>query len=99
MTIFFFFFNTFTISQCDLAEPCFPGAHCTNLRPGYRCGPCPAGYTGSPGTEGAGLEMARRNKQRCYDVDECADGHNGGCPPYLLCVNTEVSSDLKIYSV
>lgn len=79
--------------QCDLAEPCYPGARCVNLRPGYRCGPCPPGYTGSPGVEGAGIEEAHRNKQRCYDINECNDGRNGGCASNSQCVNTEVSQN------
>lgn len=81
------------ILQCDLAEPCYPGARCVNLRPGYRCGPCPPGYTGSPGVEGAGIEEAHRNKQRCYDINECNDGRNGGCASNSQCVNTEVSQN------
>ncbi|XP_046661540.1 cartilage oligomeric matrix protein [Homalodisca vitripennis] len=83
--------NCHDLDECDLAEPCFPGARCVNLRPGYRCGPCPAGYTGSRGVEGAGIEEARRNKQRCQDIDECNDGRNGGCAANSLCINTEGS--------
>ena len=76
--------------QCDLAEPCDPRVHCTNLNPGFRCGPCPPGFTGSNGMEGVGLEIAHRNKQRCHDINECQDGRNGGCAHHSVCINTEV---------
>ncbi|XP_063227789.1 cartilage oligomeric matrix protein [Bacillus rossius redtenbacheri] len=79
------------VDECDLAEPCDPRARCTNLSPGFRCAPCPAGFTGSSGMEGVGLEVARRNKQRCHDIDECADGRNGGCVPRSACINTQGS--------
>ncbi|PSN35512.1 Thrombospondin-4 [Blattella germanica] len=77
--------------QCDLAEPCDPRVRCTNLNPGYRCDPCPAGYTGSSGVEGIGLEEAYRKRQQCQDIDECADGRNGGCTPNSICKNYEGS--------
>ncbi|XP_014275150.3 cartilage oligomeric matrix protein [Halyomorpha halys] len=83
--------NCHDLDECDLAEPCDPRVHCTNLSPGYRCGPCPVGFTGSSGLEGVGLEAAARNRQRCYDIDECADGRNGGCVPNSICHNTEGS--------
>jgi len=76
--------------QCDLAEPCDPRVRCTNLNPGFRCDPCPPGYTGSAGVEGIGLEEAYRNRQQCYDIDECNDGKNGGCTPNSICNNVEV---------
>lgn len=76
--------------QCDLAEPCDPRVRCTNLSPGFRCDPCPVGFTGSGGFQGVGLEEAARNRQRCYDIDECADGRNGGCAHNSICTNTEV---------
>lgn len=47
------------------------------------------GLTGSHGFQGAGLEEARRLQQRCYDIDECNDGRNGGCAHYSRCINTE----------
>ncbi|CAH0392455.1 unnamed protein product [Bemisia tabaci] len=75
----------------DLDEPCDPRCQCTNLNPGYRCDPCPVGFTGSSGVEGVGLEQASRNRQRCYDIDECADGRNGGCASNSVCHNTEGS--------
>lgn len=76
--------------QCDLAEPCDPRVRCTNLNPGFRCDPCPPGYTGSAGVEGIGLEEAYRNRQQCYDIDECNDGRNGGCAQNSICNNVEV---------
>jgi hypothetical protein len=62
---------------------------CHNLSPGFRCDPCPAGFTGA-GVQGAGLEDARRARQQCSDIDECADGRNGGCVPNSQCLNSEV---------
>jgi len=76
--------------QCDLAEPCDLRVRCINLNPGFRCDPCPPGYTGSAGVEGIGLEEAYHNRQQCYDIDECNDGRNGGCAPNSICVNVEV---------
>ncbi|KAK6643568.1 hypothetical protein RUM43_005078 [Polyplax serrata] len=79
------------LDECDLAEPCDPRVRCTNLMPGFRCDPCPPGFTGSGGFQGVGLEEAARNRQRCYDIDECADGRNGGCAHNSICTNTEGS--------
>ncbi|XP_072157864.1 cartilage oligomeric matrix protein [Bemisia tabaci] len=83
--------NCHDLDECDLVEPCDPRCQCTNLNPGYRCDPCPVGFTGSSGVEGVGLEQASRNRQRCYDIDECADGRNGGCASNSVCHNTEGS--------
>nr|CAD7613676.1 unnamed protein product [Timema genevievae] len=80
------------LDECDLAGPCDPHVRCVNLSPGYRCDACPQGFTGSSGLEGIGLEVALHNRQRCYDIDECADGRNGGCDPNSACTNTEVGS-------
>ncbi|XP_067003820.1 cartilage oligomeric matrix protein [Anabrus simplex] len=77
------------LDECDLAEPCDPRVRCTNLNPGFRCDPCPAGFTGSSGMEGIGIEGIRR--QQCYDIDECADGNNGGCASNSVCTNLEGS--------
>ncbi|XP_022191511.2 cartilage oligomeric matrix protein [Nilaparvata lugens] len=83
--------NCHDLDECDLAEPCDTRVKCTNLVPGFRCEACPPGFTGSPGLEGVGLEFAHRYRQRCYDIDECADGRNGGCAPNSVCTNTEGS--------
>ena len=66
---------------------------CINLRPGFRCEPCPPGYTGNA-PEGIGLEAAIRNKQICSDIDECAYG-NGGCKG--PCINTPVITMSDVY--
>lgn len=63
---------------------------CRNLSPGYECGPCPPGFTGSSGFRGVGIEEARRRRERCYDIDECAE-NNGGCAPNSICQNREGS--------
>ncbi|BES90302.1 thrombospondin 2 3 4 5 [Nesidiocoris tenuis] len=83
--------NCHDLDECDLAEPCDPRVQCTNLQPGYRCGPCPVGFTGSSGVNGVGIDFAQRNRQACYDIDECADGRNGGCASNSNCYNTEGS--------
>lgn len=42
-------------SRC-LPNPCFPGVPCTESGGGFRCGPCPAGFTG--------------NGTHCSDINE-----------------------------
>ncbi|XP_050711023.1 cartilage oligomeric matrix protein-like isoform X2 [Eriocheir sinensis] len=79
------------IDECDLAGPCDPRVRCTNLSPGFRCEGCPPGFTGSMGLQGIGIDFARQNRQRCYDLDECNDGRNGGCVDNSQCINTEGS--------
>ncbi|KAK1120476.1 hypothetical protein K0M31_012453 [Melipona bicolor] len=77
------------VNECELAQPCHPGVRCINLRPGFRCDTCPSGYTGTI-IEGIGLEIAQARKQVCQDINEC-DSNNGGCDPYMECINTEGS--------
>lgn len=80
--------------QCDLDEPCDPRVQCTNLRPGYKCGQCPPGYTSVGPSQGIGADGTRRTdegRHRCVDIDECADGRNAGCAPNSQCINTEVN--------
>ncbi|XP_078725599.1 uncharacterized protein LOC144942674 [Lampetra fluviatilis] len=55
-----------------VTNPCYPGINCTDLPPpslGYKCGPCPAGYTG--------------DGEKCLDIDECnvtsPCGGHGSC--------------------
>ncbi|XP_017884490.1 cartilage oligomeric matrix protein [Ceratina calcarata] len=74
------------INECDVTEPCYPGVRCINLKPGFKCDPCPKGYTG-PTIEGFGLEIARSVKQTCTDINEC-DYNNGGCGRGVECINT-----------
>lgn len=78
------------LDECDLADPCDVAATCYNLIPGFRCGPCPPGFTGSTGFTGVGLDFAARQKQVCYDINEC-DQNNGGCVENSVCVNTDGS--------
>ncbi|CAL7948852.1 unnamed protein product [Xylocopa violacea] len=77
------------INECELTQPCYPGVRCINLRPGFRCEPCPLGYTGSI-TQGVGLDVAKSRKQICRDINEC-ENNNGGCGPYMECINTQGS--------
>ncbi|XP_042216566.1 cartilage oligomeric matrix protein-like isoform X2 [Homarus americanus] len=79
------------MNECDLAKPCDPHVRCINMSPGFRCDQCPPGFTGSPGLQGIGLQFARQNRQRCYDLNECDDGNNGGCVDNSECINTEGS--------
>lgn len=56
--------------------PCFDGVSCATVPSdplGFACGPCPPGYTG--------------DGVLCSDVDECADGNNGGCDVRTTCIN------------
>ncbi|XP_035702545.1 cartilage oligomeric matrix protein isoform X2 [Folsomia candida] len=82
--------HCYDLDECDLAEPCDVRVRCINMAPGFRCDPCPAGFTGSTGLQGQGLEFARRNRQRCQDIDECERG-NGGCAENSRCINTDGS--------
>uniref|UniRef100_A0A8C2TKN3 Cartilage oligomeric matrix protein n=1 Tax=Coturnix japonica TaxID=93934 RepID=A0A8C2TKN3_COTJA len=43
--------------QC-VPNPCFPGVPCTETSTGFRCGPCPPGYSG--------------NGSQCTDINECS---------------------------
>lgn len=47
--------------QCTV-RPCHMGVRCINTSPGFRCGPCPAGYMG-PQVYGVGLAYAMSNRQ------------------------------------
>jgi len=76
------------IDECALARPCDPRVRCQNTPGGYRCGPCPPGMTGSTGVQGTGVEFARYNQQRCYDINECEENR---CVSNSQCVNTEGS--------
>jgi len=78
------------LDECDLADPCDVAATCYNLIPGFRCGPCPQGYTGSNGFTGVGLDYAARQRQVCYDINEC-EMNNGGCVENSVCTNTDGS--------
>ncbi|XP_022801631.1 mucin-like protein isoform X3 [Stylophora pistillata] len=73
--------GTFCESDLDACEanlnPCYPGVKCIDLPPpanisGYKCGPCPSGFTG--------------DGSKCRDFDECSLGSNGGCSQ--VCINT-----------
>ncbi|KAM8960511.1 cartilage oligomeric matrix protein [Pelodytes ibericus] len=43
-------------NKCN-PNPCFPGVTCTQTGSGFKCGPCPAGYSG--------------NGSHCTDINEC----------------------------
>lgn len=77
--------------QCALANPCYEPSKCENLSPGYRCGGCPTGYRGNA-PSGVGLEHAQKYKQKCDEIDECAEGVDT-CDPNSNCINTPVSAE------
>ncbi len=79
--------------QCIEAQPCDPMTNCQNLSPGFLCTACPPGYRG-PRVQGVGLEYARRHRQVCRDIDECAVD-NGGCVPNSVCLNTQVGAGVE----
>ncbi len=81
--------------QCVEVQPCDPMTRCQNLSPGYSCSACPTGYKGGR-VQGVGIEYARRHRQVCRDIDECADGNNGGCVPNSKCFNNPVSHFLTV---
>uniref|UniRef100_A0A8V1AFJ0 Cartilage oligomeric matrix protein n=1 Tax=Gallus gallus TaxID=9031 RepID=A0A8V1AFJ0_CHICK len=49
-----------TVTQFNrcVPNPCFPGVACTETSTGFRCGPCPPGYSG--------------NGSQCTDINECS---------------------------
>uniref|UniRef100_A0A8C2TJL6 Cartilage oligomeric matrix protein n=1 Tax=Coturnix japonica TaxID=93934 RepID=A0A8C2TJL6_COTJA len=49
-----------TVTQFNrcVPNPCFPGVPCTETSTGFRCGPCPPGYSG--------------NGSQCTDINECS---------------------------
>lgn len=67
--------NTDNNECLEAHNPCY--GECINLPGGFRCAPCPRGYTG--------------NGLSCTDIDECLID-NGGCSqyPHVPCINTEV---------
>ncbi|XP_062888258.1 cartilage oligomeric matrix protein [Mobula hypostoma] len=74
------------VDECK-TQPCFPGVRCINKSPGFQCDPCPSGYSG-PRIQGVGEAFAKVHKQVCTDINECDNGHNGGCDPNAICTNT-----------
>ncbi len=71
---------TVDVDECAYPIPLCsanPRVQCINLPGSFRCGPCPAGYTG--------------NGHYCADIDECQI-NNGGCSvsPRVQCTNTIV---------
>ena len=56
--------------------------------PGFKCGPCPSGYTGTS-PQGVG----EAEPQQCEDVDECLTD-NGGCDVNAECINVPGSVTL-----
>ncbi|XP_072530799.1 thrombospondin-3b [Salminus brasiliensis] len=73
------------IDECSV-EPCFSSQSCVNTANGFRCDPCPPGLSG-PVLSGVGLDFAKKHKQECVDIDECAD-QTGACVPNSVCINT-----------
>ncbi len=63
------------VNECA-SSPCDPLTTCTNTFPGFACGPCPSGTTGTGDTE-------------CRDADQC-QVNNGGCDPLTACIDERI---------
>lgn len=85
------------IDECQINSPCDAKVLCYNLSPGYSCEPCPSGFTGRNGSHVQGIRIGYFDEhanqvQRCFDVDECAEGI-AHCGRNMDCVNHEGSYD------
>ncbi|XP_054031150.1 cartilage oligomeric matrix protein [Dryobates pubescens] len=73
-----------TVTQFNrcLPNPCFPGVSCTETATGFRCGPCPPGYSGN-GT--ACTDINECNAAPCFPKVQCINTSPGfrcdPCPP------------------
>lgn len=54
--------SLFLFFKCEEANPCSPLAQCVDMLEGFRCTPCPDGYTGNVLT-GTNLGDAMAGKQ------------------------------------
>ncbi|XP_017583008.1 PREDICTED: cartilage oligomeric matrix protein isoform X1 [Corvus brachyrhynchos] len=65
-----------------LPNPCFPGVPCTETGAGFRCGPCPPGYSGN-GTHCTDINECNANP--CFPKVQCINTNPGfrcdPCPP------------------
>ncbi|KAH8251380.1 hypothetical protein KR032_010245 [Drosophila birchii] len=75
------------VDECRLYMPCDGLTTCTNLNPGFQCGPCPPGFDGvhAHGYYADYLSVEYR-KQTCVDIDECLSGFFR-CPDHSTCIN------------
>ncbi|XP_020810586.1 cartilage oligomeric matrix protein-like, partial [Drosophila serrata] len=75
------------VDECRLYMPCDDLTTCTNLNPGFQCGPCPPGFDGvhAHGYYADYLSVEYR-KQTCMDIDECLSGFFR-CPDHSTCIN------------
>lgn len=83
--------NCIDIDECYSLRPCDAKARCTNLSPGFRCDPCPAGYNGQH-YQGLFMTFADHTfvRQRCDNIDECRQG-TAKCGANSQCLDTEGS--------
>lgn len=49
-------------NRCN-PNPCFPGVACTETGTGFRCGPCPPGYSGN-GSQCTDINEVKKKKQK-----------------------------------
>lgn len=47
------------IDECEILQPCFSKEACHNLSPGFRCDPCPRGYSGDA-IQGVRMDLNHR---------------------------------------
>ncbi|XP_036675876.3 cartilage oligomeric matrix protein isoform X1 [Drosophila suzukii] len=75
------------INECEVYYPCDDLTSCTNLSPGFQCGPCPVGFDGTH-AHGYYAEYYSLDyrKQTCLDIDECRTGFFR-CPDHSTCIN------------
>ncbi|GIY95080.1 thrombospondin-4 [Caerostris extrusa] len=108
-----------TLERCEMCRthkhcrdsPCYPGVQCADTSDGFRCGPCPRGYTG----DGVSCKQVVTCNDRpcfegvrCYDVDSsyrcgpCPPGYTGNgvtCKPANRCAENPCWSGVQCVNI